>query len=332
MDHDPFPAEPPTAPPEPAPPEAAPPVATQAEASQAEAAPTAAAVDGEWFGPRQPRDPTTTPRSAMTWLAAGVSAAVIAAAAVIGVHAATSHASASPSLAPNATNGATGSNGTSGSGSAPTASGGFGGFGQGGGATFGTIAAIDGSTLTVTTQAGASTTVKTTSSTVVTTSATGTVADISNGDHLVVIGTTSGTTVAASRIVDRGPATDTFGGPGAGGPPSGMNAPSGASGGNFGVGGFAPVTGTVAAVDGSTVTLTTTAGTTVKVTTSSSTAVEVDKTITVSQLQTGEQVVVSGTTSGSTVTATRIREGTDLGGFRGPGSSSGGPTNRAPGA
>ena len=190
----------------------------------------------------------------------------------------------------------------------------------------------------MTNRTGTSTTVKTTTSTVVTTSATGTVADIAKGDHLVVIGTTSGSTVAATRIVDRGTATDSFGGPGAGGPPDGLNAPSGAAAGNFGGSGFEPVTGTVTAVDGTTVTMTTTGGTTVKVTTSSTTAVEVDKTITVSQLKTGEQVVVTGTTSGTTVTATRIREGAaglggfGMGGFRDRGSASGNSTNPAPGS
>jgi hypothetical protein len=158
--------------------------------------------------------------------------------------------------------------------------------------------------------------------------------DISKGDHLVVIGTTSGAKVVATRIVDRGTATDAFTGPG-GGPPSGVNGPSGGFGGNIGGGGFAPVTGTVTAVDGSTVTLATSSGTTVTVTASSTTAVEIDKTITVSQLKTGEQVVVSGTTSGSTVTATRIREGAEgIGnpGFRGRGSASDGSANPAPGS
>jgi hypothetical protein len=300
MDHDLFPPGPPTAPPL-APPMAAPLerlapapdlLGPAAPAAQAQSAPS---TNDGWFGPIQPRDPDASPHGPMTWVAAGLSAAVITAVAVIGVHSATSsHASASPSLAPTTANGSTSANGATG------ASRSGGGLGPGGGAAVGTISAIHGSTLTVTNQGGTSATVRTTSSTVVTTSVTGTVADIANGDHLVVMGTTAGPTVAATGIVDRG--TDTAD-DGSGGPPSGLNVPSG-----FG-GGFAPVTGTVTAVNGSTVTLTTTSGSTVKVTTSSTTAVEVDRTISITQLKTGDQVVVTGTTRGTTVTATRIREG-----------------------
>ncbi len=159
------------------------------------------------------------------------------------------------------------------------------------------------------------------------------------------MGTTSGTKVAAERIVDRGTATTSDLGrgtpPGAGsangssssgsssgsaaangGPPSGGGVPGGgAPGGGFGV----PVTGQVTKVDGSTITLKSASGTTYVVTTSSSTTVTVEKTISLADLTTGEPVVVMGTTSNGVVTATQIRAGALGGRDGGPGAMGGTP-------
>jgi Domain of unknown function (DUF5666) len=76
------------------------------------------------------------------------------------------------------------------------------------------------------------------------------------------------------------------------------------------------VTGTVTAVDGSTLTVKSTGGTTYTVTVASSTTVTVDKTITLADLTAGEMVMVAGATSNGVVTATTIRAGSS--GF-GPG-------------
>ena len=86
------------------------------------------------------------------------------------------------------------------------------------------------------------------------------------------------------------------------------------------------MTGTVTAVDGSTLTVKSTAGTTYTVTASSSTTVTVDKTITLADLTAGEQVMVAGATSDGVVTATTIRAGSSgfgPGGFGGPRQSTG---------
>ncbi len=172
-----------------------------------------------------------------------------------------------------------------------------------------------------------------------TTSETVTLGDIAVGDHVTIVGSTSGSDVTAERIVDSGTeAAAGFGG-GRGQPPAdGQGAPSGQtpptdqsgnpvtppSGGQFpgqgqnggGRGGF--VRGQVTAVDGSTLTVTGQDGTTYTVTASSTTTVTKTKTGSLSDLAVGDEVSVMGATgSDGTVAATRISEGALGGGFGG---------------
>ena len=191
--------------------------------------------------------------------------------------------------------------------------------------------AFDGSTLTVETSDNKTVTVTTSDKTTVTQTDDGSVSDIAAGDHLLVMGTTSGSQTEAQRIVDTGsqdigngfgrgrpPGNGSFPGNGSGGggqnPPNGFpNAPNG--------GGFTPpVTGTVTQVDDGTITLKTSQGETVTVTTTSSTTVTVRRTAKVSDLAEGDTVLVIGKTSGDTIAATSISKG-DAGGF-GPGGGS----------
>jgi hypothetical protein len=202
-------------------------------------------------------------------------------------------------------------------------------------AIFGVNAVSSGSS-SITTQSGQTDTVATSTTTKVSEGATGAVSDIKVGDHLTVMGSGSSTKIAAQQITDQG----TAGGPG--GPPGGGNRPQGAtgtqgrrppggfngSGGPGGLGGGGFSTGTVASVNGSTITLKTRSGSTVTVTTSSTTKVIVVKTGAVGDLTVGEQVVVGGTTSNGTITATNIQAGT-LPTGPGGGNGSGGPSGSA---
>jgi hypothetical protein len=250
-------------------------------------------TDDFWW----PEDSTSreAPRakhSRKTWIVAGIGAIAIAALSVAVINVASSHT---------ATAGGN-STGFRGGGAPP----GVGRNGPGGRGNVGTIAAIDGATITLTTQTG-TTKVVTSANTTVSLSVAGAIGDIKTGDHVVVTGAASGTTVAADRIVDLGTnATSGFGGPGGGlGGPPGGNPPAGARQGN---GGF--VTGTVAAIDGTSFTITATNGTSTKVTTTSSTQVTKEKTGSLQDLITGDQVTVIGPTgSDGTVTATAIRQG-----------------------
>lgn len=243
----------------------------------------------------------TPHRPLRTWLAAGIGTAVIAAAAFAGVNLARSE---STTLARAA--------GPAGGGFGP---GGFGGPGRG---TNGTIASIDGPTFTVTTPAGTTVKVVTNSSTTFTVTSAGSLANIRPGDNVTVMGTTSGTSVAAERITDSGSraAADGFDGPppaGAqAGPPAGaQGAPPAAAAGQGprdGRGG-PPNAGVVKAVTGTSFTMTTAAGATLTVTTSSATTVTVVTPGSLGALKVGDQVNVNGTTSDSTVTATSVRAG-----------------------
>ncbi len=73
-------------------------------------------------------------------------------------------------------------------------------------------------------------------------------------------------------------------------------------------------------MNGSTLTVQSSSGSTVTVTASSSTTVLITKNGSVSDLTVGEQIMVRGTSSNGTITATSIREG----GFGPPQGASGG--------
>jgi hypothetical protein len=279
-------------------------------------------------------------------LVAAVGAVAIAAAAVVGVNAISSGSSSA--TAASATR-----NGPGGRGGPP------------GGGDGGTIQSVNGSTIVVKNRSNKTETVQTSASTTVTEAVKGSLSAVKVGDHVVVLGSTSGSAVTASQIVDNGTASNPSGPPGgqqppngasgssssgsassngpsgSGGPPggpasqsgsnpSGSSAPSGsAQSGNAQSGngpqGGAPTMGTVTAVNGSTITVQSTSGSSVSVSTSASTIVLVTKTGSVSDLTVGEQIMVRGTSSSGTITATSIREG-DVGPPPGAGSgNAGGP-------
>jgi len=277
-------------------------------------------------------------RSPRAVLIAGAGALAIAVAAVVGVNALTSGSSASTTTA------------------AATNLGPKGAAGGGGHGTAGMIASINGSTISLTNRNGKKTTVVTSASTTVDEAVSGSLSDVRVGDHVAVMGSGSSSSVSAQQIIDTG--TKSLPGPPSGGngqpggptsgstngpsgPPSGTNGqtggppnsstngpsgpPSGATGQQGAPpsgSGSGPVLGTVETISGSTLTIKTSSGTTVTATTSSSTKVTIIKTGQVSDLKAGEQIVVAGTTSNGTITATTIRTGsTGLGG--GPGGTGG---------
>ena len=292
--------------------------------------------------PQPPAEPPTGPTSApmpeptppkkawRSWVAAGAAAAVVAAGAAIVIGRSSSDSSGNTAAAAAQTPAGGGYSGPGG------------GF-PGGRGTQGTIASIDGTTLslTATSQDGTTSTMKvtTTGDTTYTETVTGQVSDIAVGDNVVVIGTTSGSGVAATAITDRGTLqAGGFGGgfPGGGyGPPNGAppqgangapngsfpggSVPAGGNGGPGGPNGGGFTAGQVASVDGSTITVTAQDGSAVKVTTTSSTTVSVTKQISLSDLAVGDTVRVNGTVDGTTVAATSIQKGDLTGGFFGRG-------------
>jgi hypothetical protein len=256
----------------------------------APAGPPSGSTDPAAAGAERPR----TRRPARTWVAAGVGAAVIGAASIVGLN-----------LARHESTTLAGGNGGG--------AGGFGGAGgPGGPGTFGTITAINGSTLTITSPMNGAVTVTTSSSTAFTTATAGTVSSIKVGDNVSVFGTTPNTTVAATRITDsgmlpvadgRGPDAGTGAPPGgatAGGPPAGLR-------------GDPPTSGVVTSVNGSSFALKTADGTVVTVTTSSDTTVTLVQPSSLGALKVGDQVQVSGTTTNGTLDATSVRSGVQFG-------------------
>lgn len=275
-------------------------------------------------GGAEPPPAGRTGRPTRAIVVAGVGALVVGVGGFLAIRAATAHASTSATNGARARPGA-GQLGPGGAGF-PGGSGGPGG-GPGGG-TAGTINSINGDTLILTTPNGSMVKVVASSSTTITTASPGSVSDIHPGDHVVVMGTTSGSSTALTpaRITDSGSVTAATGaGPlGAGGPPPGAGSPAGTTGG----GSFGFAEGTVSTVNGSTLAITESSGATVSVTTSSATSVTTVSPASLAALSTGQDVRVVGTTAGDgTVAATAIMEGQDAGprsGF--------GPPGRAPAA
>jgi hypothetical protein len=215
------------------------------------------------------------------WLAGGIGAAVVAAAAFVGINLARNESSTVASA------------GASGPGAfAPGGDGRLGPPGAGG-----TVASVDGSRFTVTTPMGDTVTVATSSSTTFLASSAGPLSDIKTGDNVVVMGTTSGNTVDAQRITDSGAMA--LGEPG-GGPPG--PSPAGAGG--------PPTTGVVESVSGTSYAITTASGSTLTVNTSPSTVVNLVKTSSLAALKAGDRVQVTNATgSDGTVSATTVRIG-----------------------
>jgi hypothetical protein len=205
--------------------------------------------------------------------------------------------------------------------------------------TSGTIASMNGASITVTdAQLGTTVSVTTSSATRVTVTKTVALSDIVKGDSVVVTGTGSGRAITATRISDSGTraagsggrAGGRFGGRfGAGGrlngsgPPGsgpGRGAPPGSG---SGTGGFAA--GTVTNVHGNTLVLASRNGSAATtVTTTASTTVTKTMSASLTDLKVGESVQISGTTGpNGVVAATSIREGGGFG-FRGGGFGAGG--------
>lgn len=189
---------------------------------------------------------------------------------------------------------------------------------------FGSVTSINGSTLTIVArsygQNAATTTysVDASHATVIKANATSTLASVAIGDKVSVLGTVSGTNVTAKMILDglmpgiRKPGTDN---------PTPSKAP--AIKGN----GQPIVAGTVSAVNGSSVSITTTSGTSYSIDASAATITKAGATSTVSAIATGDYLVVQGAVNGSSVTASSIIDGQIS--AHNPGSASdGGPAYR----
>ena len=164
---------------------------------------------------------------------------------------------------------------------------------------FGTVSAISGDTITLSSKgfgkdATATTyTVDATNATVMKTGVASSVSAIAVGDTLMVQGTVSGTSVTATKIND-----------GVGMGPGPARIPG--------------VFGTVSAISGTTLTVTSKAmvgpnsnstGTTYTVNAANATIVKNGATSTVSAIAVGDTVMVQGTVSGTNVTATKINDG-----------------------
>ena len=247
--------------------------------------------------------PSTHPRA--KWPAWIVPAAVAAVLAIgIGAFLATRSTGTAKANASNATAPATaGANGATGFAGRP--------------GTSGTIASINGSTLTIADQTGASTNVTAGSATKVSLAKPATLADVKVGDRITATGTSTGTNaITAARVSDQGTATTNTNAPNGSGRPGGPSSGSGTGAGAQPPGGFA--NGTVASINADTITITTRQGTSQTVTVTSATTYTKSTPGAVSDLRVGQSVAVTGTTgSNGTVTATAIREGSTGLGARG---------------
>ena len=232
---------------------------------------------------------------------AGIGAAVIALGAVIGINLADSGAESASTAAGAMPAGMVGARG--GMPGGPGMAGGPGGGGDGG--TVGTVDSVDGSTLTVSTQDGQSVSVATSDDTVVAISEAGSADDVDEGDQVLVMGAADGDTIAAERVVDRGDiAAGDAGSNSAGSNSTASNSTAGPPG---GMGGLA--TGEVSSVDGDTFTVSTANGD-VTVTMTDSTTVVVEVHGSVSDLSSGDTVMVQGETADDgSVAAARIISG-----------------------
>jgi len=186
-------------------------------------------------------------------------------------------------------------------------------------AAMGTVTAINGTTLTVSGHAFAPRTTNTTgtppttppaavtytvdasSATVKKNNATSTLSAIAVGDMVVVQGTANGTNITATSIRD-GVMMHAPGTPGvAGAPGSGANAPSPIQG-----NGEPVVAGTVASVVGNTITVSTKSNVTYTVDATSAKVVQGQNTISLSNVATGDSVIIQGTVNGTNITASSV--------------------------
>lgn len=173
---------------------------------------------------------------------------------------------------------------------------------------FGTVSAVNGTSLTVTskgfgkseTAAAQTYTVNAANATVTKAGVASTVGAIAVGDTVMVAGTVSGTSVTATTI------RDGMGGPGMGMKPGehASSTPSIIQG-----NGQPVIGGTVSAVNGNSLTVTTAKGNvTYTVDVTSATIEKGNAASTVSAIAVGDAVVVQGTVSGSSVTASSVMD------------------------
>jgi len=264
--------------------------------------------DDRWFdeSPREragsrPGAHGTTPLR--TWLLAVVGAVLIAGAAIAGIAgisaitSSDSVATATGALAPGQLAPA---QAAPGSGSA--------GPGMPGPGPAGTVTEVGTSGFSLETRSGDTVEVTTSGATTFVNASSGSVDDVQEGDRVVAFGERSDSGVAAQRLVTGDEDLLPVGGPGGQGMPDGQGSP-----GAQGMPAGGPIAGVVAGVirsiDGSALTISTDGGDTVTLTTSSSTKVEHLQAARASDLEVGDDVMVVGTASDSTVAATRVRIG-----------------------
>lgn len=187
----------------------------------------------------------------------------------------------------------------------------------------GAVTGVDGTTVTIEDDEGEATTVTTDDETQVLDVAEGEAADIAEGDSVVVMGEVGEDDgVTAARVVDLGtldPAALHPGRPG----PADEGAPADPAEGEH-PGRFRPTVGTVAAVDGATVTVTTDDGDVV-VTATDDTQVTVVTEIAVSDLAEGDAIAARGETDDAGTVAAEVVIRGELDGRPGPGFGPGGP-------
>jgi hypothetical protein len=196
-----------------------------------------------------------------------------------------------------------------------------GGTGPGAGAgpnAFGTVASVNGSTLTLNNPRGGSPiTVQLTSSTTINKQVTGALTDAKTGEPVVAIGQQVNGVLQARQIrLGAGLPGGRFGGPGvgsrprangaAGGPGTGSSGPPAGAPTRVGATNVSFVRGTVASVSGNTLTITASDGTTTQVQLATNGQVMEQANGTTADLKAGEQVAATGTRQGSTLTATTI--------------------------
>lgn len=171
-------------------------------------------------------------------------------------------------------------------------------------AVVGKVASINGDSITVTSMgfprmASSTTsttyTVDATNAVVMKAGATTTVSSIASGDTIVVVGTVSGTNVTATKIMDgvmpgRGPRPN-----------------NGGSGAQIQGNGEPVVAGTVSGVSGSTITLTNNGSVTYTIdATNAKIQVKGNASAAVSSIASGDKIIVQGTVSGTSITATSV--------------------------
>ncbi|MGD1119632.1 MAG: DUF5666 domain-containing protein [Dehalococcoidales bacterium] len=170
----------------------------------------------------------------------------------------------------------------------------------------GTLQSIDGNTLTLTNAQGTQVTVNLDSSTSIQKTVTGTLADLQQGDNLIVTGTADANGNITANTISVRPAGQGFTGRNPGGtftprrtPNPSATPPAGGSFGNF-------TTGTLNAINGESLTLSTQQGNQITVTVTDATVI--DKTVagTTSDLQPGDTLMITETqdASGNTIAGT----------------------------